>query len=315
MYNSLLIVSAGSSSSGGGLWCAPLGCVDLAAAAVALLAGTSALAVLVSGTLLYLSGARDAVERERERTRAEREAFARFTRRVSRLEPAGAGAGGVPDTTGRRPDGGTAGPAVGPLARAGASDDRLERAREAYRETVMAVPHYEEEYGGSLAEDVAAEFGEEVAAGVVEGDRFTPELKAALVRGSETARGEREAFLRALDREDDALARAAGTFSDLLSDLERRDARPLTAKSLDELAADWDRIADLRAECTRVLADRQERIHAGYPSLPREGGVGFHRYLYRALPVTHPVLAEGAALSATLRTAQRRILGTAIRRA
>lgn len=283
--------------------CSPVGCLDVEVLLMSVLVGATALALLAFAALVYLRGAEEVVAEERARTVAERDAFVRFGRRVARLDGTGAAA------THARPGGGI-------LSQSHTADDRLTRVRNAYRETVMGVSHYEEEYGDTLPESMAAEFCEEVATAVRDGSRFTPQLKGALLQGSEQSRTEREAFLRALDCERDAIERARDEFTDVHDALDGLDARPLPEKSLTDLAVDWERLSDLEGRCRRVVEDRQDRIHTGYPTLPSEArGVGFHEYLYSSLGVTHPVLAEGADVLADIRTARRRLLRTAQARA
>jgi len=286
--------------------CSPVGCLDIDILIMSVLVGATALALLAFAALVYLRGAEEVVVEERARTVAERDAFGRFGRRVAQLD-------GTSTPATHSPPGN---PGGGILSQSHTADDRLKRVRDVYRETVMGVSHYEEEYGDALPESMAAEFGDEVATAVRDGNRFTPQLKGILLQSSEQSRTEREAFLRTLDCERDALERACDEFTDVRDALDALDARPLSEKSLTDLAVDWDRLSDLEGRCRRVVEDRQDRIHAGYPTLPSEArGVGFHEYLYGSLAVTHPVLAEGADVLADIRTARQRLVRTAQARA
>lgn len=278
---------------------------------MSVLVGATALALLAFVALVYLRGAEEVLAEERSRTVAERDAFVRFARRVAQLDETTATTSQSRSGPGPGP-----GPEGGILSQSSTTDDRLERVRDAYRETVMGVSHYEEEYGDTLPESMAAEFCDEVATAVRDGTRFTPQLKGTLLQGSEQSHTERKAFLRALDCERDALDSAKAELADVRDALERLDARPLPEKSLTDLGVDWDRLTDLEGRCQRVVEERQERIHTGYPNLPSQArGVGFHEYLYGSFVATHPVLAEGAEVLADIRTARRRILRAAQARA
>jgi len=99
---------------------------------------------LRSYMLSPLPAALDSLRHEYEEIRAERCGFERFVGRLEEIEcerPKWTQVGGIDEPAGTR----------------------LETVREAYRETVMSVEHYEEVYDKTLCEDVAAEFGSEIA--------------------------------------------------------------------------------------------------------------------------------------------------------
>ncbi len=97
-------------------------------------------------------------------------------------------------------------------------DTSLRAVREAYRETVMAVPHLEAEYDDSLEANLSMEFGPELGTQIATGTRLTAQLYEALLTASEGARDEREMMLPALERERESLQSVQAT----LDDCERR---------------------------------------------------------------------------------------------
>jgi hypothetical protein len=199
---------------------------------------------------------------------------------------------------------------VGTLALSGSGgtppDDRVERARRAYRDTVMSVPHYEEEYGESLAENVSAEFGESVAIALEGAEAFTPGLRRTLLEGAETARERRNSLVRAIEQEEAALRGAASTLSDVESAVESvNDGGSTLSLSFEQLMDRWGRLYDLERECEGVVEERQESIQSGYGvPLRLDGPITLQEYLYDSLPVTHPILAEATRLLEAVREAQ-----------
>ena len=304
VFQVLTMVST-ESAVGADALCSPFGCVSAELLARALLyAGLGALMVFALATLAFIPDARAVLRRERERAGDERDAFARFARRVADLDTTAAGgfaAGGGGSNVGP-------GPGVGTLAISGTAgrppDDQVARARRAYRDTVMSVPHYEEEYGESLAENVSAEFGESVAIALEEAEAFTPGLRRTLVDGADTARDRRNSLVRAIEREESTLRSAAGTLSEVESDVEAADGSTLSL-SFEELMDRWGRLYDLEQECERVLEERQEAIQSGYGvPLRLDGPISLQEYLYDSLPVTHPVLAEATRMLESVRRVQ-----------
>lgn len=250
-------------------------------------------------TVTVLRGARSVLDEERDRARAERDAFAAFASRVAALDvseaeaPAAAGGGVTPLLS----------PATG---------GQLERIKDVYRNTVMATPHYDEEYDEPIAVNMAAELSEEVAASVTEGETLTRHLKDALVRQAEAARAQREEFIEQLDREAEDLADASETLSDVETTLASVEAPSLRRMPFPELQSAWERLGELEERCRELVAERQRSIR-DLPGWRRSDAPTLQEYLYQPLPVTYPVLSAGATATENLREARDR-LATAISR-
>ncbi|EMA54285.1 DUF7260 family protein, partial [Halococcus salifodinae] len=124
------------------------------------------------------------VETDHERTITERDAFARFADCVSEFEVS---------SVDLHPDHAQQAPAqtlVAPETAARAKSP-LARVRDAYRDTVMGVPHYDEEYDDSLPESLTGEFSPEVAAAVLTSEQLTPHLRDRLIDATHRARESR----------------------------------------------------------------------------------------------------------------------------
>lgn len=262
---------------------------DLVAAAAVL--GVTAVFLLLTGLVLTrLSDARDALETERTRTRDERNAFRQFRHRIADLDPSDPQ---PPDPT---PGGG------GVMAVAGggvANDASLTDAQHAYRETVMATPHYEEEYDESLAENVSAEFSGTVANALTDGGTLTPQLHAALSTGAERARRDRDELLAALDREEATIDAAEDALAPAVAAADGIADSDLRRSSYGDLVADFERVEYHEREVESLLADRQATVHERESDRPF-----WYDYLYSSLPSSYPVLAAGTGALAALSDAK-----------
>lgn len=268
---------------------------------------TGLITAFVVATIIHLRDARSAVSEEQSRTAAEHDAFAAFARRIASIDPAEPTIRSTPTT---------AGPTATLTTESQPPDQTLQEVTEAYRETVMAVPHYDDDYGESLADNMGAEFGEEVASAVVGGSQFTGQLKEALIHGSRDAQERRRELLTGLQRESEDLTQASETFADLDGELASMSDRPLAERSYSELTDFWDRLNDIEDRCHRVLGWRQQRIRDWEMGGPRSADVPtLHEYLYQPLSVTYPILAEGTELVDRVRTARSRVLLSLTRRA
>ncbi|ELZ27575.1 hypothetical protein C475_06635 [Halosimplex carlsbadense 2-9-1] len=245
------------------------------------------------------------VDREIEYITDERAAFDRFRARLSKVEPwrpaesdgsaMAAGLGG----------GGPALAATRSEPRAGAG---LRTVRTAYRETVMAVPHFEAEYDDTLRANVAAEWGADVAAQVVDGTRLTPPLYRALAAAADRAVDERSRFRRSLERERDSLtavgddlAACQRELDEIAAELDGADSERLTR--LDE------GLADAESTCADLADERQRLVH-GRPAVPLSGvdGVSLVSFLYGDRERRCPALAAVAGCLERVRDLRTRCL-------
>lgn len=239
--------------------------------------------------LTPIDAALDLVAAERSAVAAERDAFAAFARRVDARptrSPAGAGvrsaAVGIGAGTG---DG------------SGGDPDPTERLRRAYRETVMAVDHYDDAYDEPLRVNVAAEFGADIATALCEGTPFTPAFQAALSDAAASARANRERFADVLDRERRSLADARAELDAVVDAMDRR----RSTEPADD--ASTPSLTDLERRCERVAEERQSVVGSQRISLSDHA---LHDYLYGDRSWTYPVLSVVATLVEDLSVMRRR---------
>jgi hypothetical protein len=226
----------------------------------------------------YVEPIRRAAERtreEREELAAEAEALDAFD---ARLDGIGVEAPPTPTDTRLRHASRAGGGLTGPSA-------AVTRVREAYRETVMSVPHYDRIYGESLAENLAAELGPTLAA-MLDGDgpgTFTPERREALRSAVRSVAHQRRELVDVLDREAVSLDRAAETCS------------PVAARVARGGPHDPSALADHIDRLDGVVADRQDHF-ATVVDRRLSSRQTFCTYLYGDEPWTFPVLHSCATL-------------------
>jgi len=296
--------------------CEAAGCADPdLVVQAALAAWVLSLAVLTLVAVVRIGEARRAVGTERERTRDERDAFERFARRVANRDP-----GPLPADAGGSTlhgDGGveSAPGVVSELAGPPPDDGGLAAVREAYRETVMDVPHYESDYGESLEEHLRAEFGPDLARTVADGGALSPQLQRALVAGARDNYETRDELLSALDDELAALSEAEHRLEAVEREADALVERPLLRASYDDLDAAWRRLDGLEAECEAVLAEREATIRDDDTTGPQSRNRHlFHDYLYGDLDGRYPVLASAAELIESLEALRSDVLQSLARR-
>lgn len=171
----------------------------------------------------------------------------------------------------------------------------LQTIQQAYRETVMAVPHYEREYGDTLEENVAAEFGETLAAHVANGQTIPPPLYDALVEASEQTRNDRRDFLRMLRRERDSLQETGTELNQIESRAVELDGHIAAASHSDTLASIDDELATLENRCTDLATRRQETVHGrSVKAFSGVDEVSLVQYLYANMETVTPALSDVA---------------------
>lgn len=235
------------------------------------------------------------ITEEQKRTRAERNAFNTFIERVQAMD------------TDHPP---VSHPQQMPV-QSSSDTDHLQQVRDAYATTVMAVPHYPEDYDDTLDESMTEEFGEEIAVAMSSGQQLFPALKRHLLQAASAARERRTEFLEVLEQEEKALNSARTTLTELEDQITAALTQPLSDLSIDELLTLYDRLCDYERQCEAVLEDRQYHQTDGHATLTRAGSSHTHTdlqtYLYRSLPVTYPVLVDGSTLLEMLQRTQHRV--------
>ena len=245
----------------------------------------------------HVERALDVVEAETALLRRERNAFERFLRRVGKVQ-VGTTAGAAGRTA---PEGSGVAPAQSTLVTSDAPDG-LRDVRTAYRETVMAVSHYDREYGESLAEHAAAELGEAVAAQLVSGAAPAPVVTRAVVGAAGEARDSRKELVAVLERERDSLRDVEGDLDEVEQSVYELGRRIPEATRSGELAAIDADLETAEQRCTDLLDRRQELLHGR--STAAVSGVeadSLVRYLYAGLETRCPALTDIAACLESIR--------------
>lgn len=243
----------------------------------------------VLGTLAFLGclrRAQEACSEEIDRVIAERDAFEMFVDRIGTLDPVAV-----------RPDGG---PRVGATLLQ-PENAAMERVRTAYQETVMDVPHYEADYGEPLADHMAAELGNGVAAAVTTDASLTPSIHTTLLSAGRTASSDREVLAETLRTELDDLTIAESTLERTSERFERTGGRRLRGRTFHELESRWRRLDRLEDECETLIEQRQETLqdHGGTERMRSPAALS--SYLYSDLDVSFPVLSASTDLLDQLR--------------
>jgi hypothetical protein len=245
----------------------------------------------------HIRSAIEVVATDCDRTVTERDALARFADRISGLDVSSVDLNA--DYSQQPP----AQTLVAPAS--AATESQLARACEIYRETVMGVPHYTEDYDDSLSESLAIEFGPEVATAMTTGDHLTPHLRDRLVEATQEVRESRHALLQGLNSERSALEAADEDLTRLGADIDDvLSARSFNSWTNEDLVVARDHLHTHERECDQLVVDRQATLHEQRVPSTHRIDLEFAEYLYQSLPVTYPVLTDIASLAETLHTAR-----------
>ena len=242
------------------------------------------------------------VDEELEIATAEQRAFEQFRSQLSEINPAQTLPRSGASATGNGTMSVTGQPRKSPSA-------SLKRVRTAYRETVMSVAHFESEYGDTLGENIAAEFGADLASQVSDGQILIRTVHEALMAATESAIEERRQYGRNLEEERESLREIqAGVGHCEQRAYELGDAVD-EASGSDALATLDAQFGDLEATCEELVTERQQLIHGRrsrqISGIDRESLTTF---LYGDFEITCPGLAEIVRCLDTLRSRRRRCL-------
>lgn len=130
-----------------------------------------------------------------------------------------------------------------------------QRIRRAYRETVLDMAHYEQEYDEPLLENVEAEFNPQIRALFESSQPLRPIQYRVVDRAVDEAISRRRKMVRELRREDDSLNRIA----DRLAEIERGYIG--LAETNGSRRSRSEKLERLRTDCDSLASKRQETIH------------------------------------------------------
>jgi hypothetical protein len=238
----------------------------------------------------YLAAARDAVDSERDRVAAELAAFERFGERVRAFSPR--------NTTSAEAF------ADGPVVARSSTDPPdgradVERIRQMYRETAMAVDHFEDDYDETLGEHARAELGPDAGGALAEGRDLTPGLRTVLAKRAEAAAAQRRDLLDRLDEEEQTLDEDERTFVAALAESRELVDGVGSDAGFGDLEARWRRLETLEEHVSERTATRSRRLAETNAVIPT--------YLYDSFPVPDPVLADAAAAVGVIRERRERV--------
>jgi hypothetical protein len=244
------------------------------------------------GYLTRVPEAIEAVREERRRTEAELEAFEAFATEIQELDAAEDPQQAVHDGDGvvfrNSP------------SRVGATTESV---RALYRETVMDVDHYEEDYGEPLRTNVAAELGSDFGTALATTTTLTQPLQRVLIRASYATVRDRKGFEGLVESELESLTDAKTRLRSAAETVDQIPGRDLTDQSITELNAQTQRLRTVEQECESLIESRQ----ADYVDAPEEEGLNFREYLYTQYEWTHPVVGDALDVIRNIRETKRRI--------
>jgi uncharacterized protein YmfQ (DUF2313 family) len=164
----------------------------------------------------------------------------------------------------------------------------LHTVREAYRETVMDVPHYQKEYDESIERNMRTELGPEIAQAVTDDGPLFQQLLDELVKQSREARRERSILLQSLERELDSITDSKRTIEGVQQKT-RSIKSSLYPADVSQIVHGWNRLDPLEEQMTAHIRQRQSEIHSGWNSMPPHA---LQRYLYSSHLWTYPILID-----------------------
>lgn len=252
--------------------------------------------MLPLGELRYLPDAKAELSEERKRIKSEQKAFKNFCRRISSI-----------NATQTHKTVTASAPQTNPAALSNNISKSIERVESVYRETVMSVEHYDEDYGESFATNMAEELGSDIARATTAGHTLSPPLKQAIISATSTAQSSRCDLLRELAQEYATLSELETTLVQY-TDPVASARRPLSDCSLDMLADIWQDLESHKSTCERLCRERQKQIQARKKRMQMSDEDSLCEYLHSGLAVNYPILAELLTQIQQLQVYRKRVL-------
>jgi hypothetical protein len=241
----------------------------------------------ISACVPHISEAIGVAREEQNRIKAEKDGFEHFMQRITTMEPA----------TQRSTTSETTDPSISQMVHTSGmtyevkstNKSSLRAVREAYRETVMDVPHYEQDYGESLKQHIAMELGPELAQAITNNGKLLQQLRGELLQQSSRCRQERRILLQSINKELDSITDSKSIIRNNQNEIISVEDS-LYPASISELVNRWTQLEKLEDDITSHLRQRQSKLHADRGEMSPHA---LQNYLYQSQPWTYPVLIDG----------------------
>lgn len=177
-----------------------------------------------------------------------------------------------------------------------------------FEETVMSVPHYEEDYDESFIEHIAAEFTPEIALLLKDPDCLTEQHTSVLESYTHSAITERKDLAQTLEREYDSVDHLGSQVFELSQQVLEISHGKFNCMDFGSLEAHWRRLETLTTKCDRIAADRQQLIDSPTRAVGcSNSNISLNRYLYENLAYDYPILATIGTLGSCIYALQTQI--------
>lgn len=262
---------------------------------------------LASSLVTWIPSARNVVHTEQEVILAERDAFGQFRKRVTALHPSSVSS--TPPTHDQEYSQSLN------VDSSPSTTDELDDIYQAYRDMVLSTPHYDDDYGEPLIQNMALEFGEEITTAMSANSQLTPEIQHAVVQAATAATKRRIVFNTQLEEEEATLNEADQTLTTTVEQYEQVTERPYQQQSVDDLRDTRTQLTTCIETCEQLLEERQIQRTDKYTAEPHTDDIiDLQQYLYHPLDVTYPILVDGTVVLERCTTARRRVEDVLIRR-
>lgn len=241
------------------------------------------------GCLSRIPEAVETVREEKHQIETERAAFERFSTEILNLNAHEALGSDTDGLLLRKPD--------RPVG------DTTETVRSLYRETIMSVEHYEEEYDETLRTNITAELGPDFETAVMTDDTLNQPLLDALARKSTSVAQDREKYTARVESELQSLTDAQKQLQNMTKSVERIRDWDTSSQSFEELEDAENELQVAKRECKTIIESRQTE----YVDAPEEDGLNFRDYLYQQYEWNHPVVGDALDTIKNIQVAERRI--------
>ncbi|MFB6186852.1 MAG: hypothetical protein ABEI86_08310 [Halobacteriaceae archaeon] len=249
---------------------------------------------LVLTATINLRSAKSAISEERKYTITERDAFEAIANEVSALD--------------NHPNGQTEHPQSVLLHH---DADTTARIKEIYADNVLSMDHYDDEFGESLRDNMAAELGKDITDAIFEGQQLTPTMQEAIVAQAQQTATQRDKYLQTLDKEESSLQAHEQKLQNIDSQLERLNHTKLSTATFSDLSETWEQLKSLESKCISLLEERQRQIQnmaVKGNSTTQSRSWALQEHLYASLSTTYPVLTAGLSMLDLIQTAESNLL-------
>ena len=165
------------------------------------------------------------------------------------------------------------------------------KVRTAYRDSIMSVSHYEEEYGDTYLSSINEELGPDLATALTESSELTPISKSALINQIDNTIEGRKQLRKTVQSEQNSIESTYNELYDIGKFINQCSEYKISSLNNDQIVEFESTLSNNVEMLDEISVTRQQDLHKiQKSSQTNKASSDLHSYFYQSISTDYPVL-------------------------